>query len=212
MDQMLMMSPALTVRPGTKPIELPVDATDFVGYARRDATSRWIRTHTGDTMETIFRTRYVSIVAVIFGAIGAVLMFVIGAVTTVDAVLTYLGGHEQAAFSSDAALAATVEIVSSLDQFLLGLVLLVFAFGVYSLWIATDTAAESSRVHAPEWIKVTSITDLKVQLIEVVAVLLAVLFLKGVLSVPETVWSDLVVPIAVVLLAGSVWLIRKAGH
>ena len=163
-------------------------------------------------METIFRTRYVSIVAVIFGAIGAVLMFVIGAVTTVDAVLTYLGGHDQAAFSSDAALAATVEIVSSLDQFLLGLVLLVFAFGVYSLWIATDTAPESSRVDAPEWIKVTSITDLKVQLIEVVAVLLAVLFLKGVLSVPETVWSDLVVPIAVVLLAGSVWLIRKAGH
>jgi uncharacterized membrane protein YqhA len=209
---MLMSSPALTVRPGSKPIELPVDATEFIGYAWWDVTSRWIRADTGDTMETIFRTRYVSVVAVIFGAIGAVLMFAIGAVTTVDSVLTYFGGHDEAAFSSDAALAATVEIVSALDQFLLGLVLLVFAFGVYSLWIATDTAAESSRVHTPEWIKVTSITDLKVQLIEVVAVLLAVLFLKGVLSVPETVWSDLVVPIAVVLLAGSVWLIRKAGH
>ena len=163
-------------------------------------------------METIFRTRYVSVIAVSFGAIGAVLMFIIGAVTTVDAVVTYLGGHEDKAFSSDAALAATVEIVSALDQFLLGLVLLVFAFGVYSLWIVADTAETESRVHAPEWIKVTSVTDLKVQLIEVVAVLLAVLFLKGVLSNPQTVWSDLVVPIAVVLFAGAVWLIRKAGH
>lgn len=163
-------------------------------------------------METIFRIRYVSVIAVVFGAIGAVLMFIIGAVTTVDSVVTYFGGHEQAAFSSDAALAATVEIVSALDQFLLGLVLLVFAFGVYSLWIMPDTAEEGSKIKAPSWIKVTSVTDLKLQLIEVVAVLLAVLFLKGVLSNPETIWSDLVIPIAVVLFALTVWLIRRAGH
>jgi uncharacterized membrane protein YqhA len=166
-------------------------------------------------METIFRTRYLSVVAVVFGAVGAVLMFVIGAVTTIDAVVTYFGGHEDKAFSSDAALAATVEIVSSLDQFLLGLVLLVFAYGVYSLWVVADTAAweeQRSKMHAPDWLNVTSVTDLKVKLIEVVAVLLAVLFLKGVLKNPMTGWSDLVVPIAVILLAGTVWLIRKAEH
>lgn len=166
-------------------------------------------------METIFRARYLSVIAVIFGAIGAVLMFVIGAVTTIDAVVTYLGGHKENAFSSDAALEATVELVSSLDQFLLGLVLLVFAYGVYSLWVVADTSAwaeERTRIHVPDWISVTSVTDLKVNLIEVVAVLLAVLFLKGVLKNPVTKWSDLVVPIAVVLLAWTVWLIRKAGH
>jgi uncharacterized membrane protein YqhA len=163
-------------------------------------------------MEAIFRTRYVSVIAVVFGAIGAVLMFIIGAVTTVDSVVTYFGGHEDAAFSSDAALAATVEVVSALDQFLLGLVLLVFVFGVYSLWIMPDATEGGSQFKAPSWIKVTSVTDLKLQLIEVVAVLLAVLFLKGVLSNPETVWTDLVVPIAVVLFAWTVWLIRRAGH
>ncbi len=166
-------------------------------------------------MEIIFRTRYLSVIAVVFGAVGAVLMFVIGAVTTIDAVVTYFGGHEDKAFSSDAALSATVEIVSSLDQFLLGLVLLVFAYGVYSLWVVADTTAweeQRSKMHAPDWINVTSVTDLKVKLIEVVAVLLAVLFLKGVLKNPMTVWSDLVVPIAVILLAGTVWLIRNAEH
>lgn len=166
-------------------------------------------------METIFRTRYLSGIAVIFSAVGAVLMFVIGAVTTIDAVITYFGGHEDQAFSSDAALAATVEIVSSLDQFLLGLVLLVFAFGVYSLWVVADSATWAERrdkLHAPDWLNVDSVTDLKVKLLEVVAVLLAVLFLKGVLKNPDTAWSDLVVPIAVVLFALTVWLIRKAGH
>ncbi len=89
-------------------------------------------------METIFRTRYVSVIAVVAAAVGAVLMFVIGAVSTIDAIVTYLGGHEDKAFSTDAALAATVEVVSALDQFLLGLVLLVFAYGVYTFgWSPT---------------------------------------------------------------------------
>ena len=35
-------------------------------------------------METVFRTRYLSVIAVVFGAVGAVLMFVVGAVTTID--------------------------------------------------------------------------------------------------------------------------------
>jgi uncharacterized membrane protein YqhA len=166
-------------------------------------------------VETVFRTRYLSVIAVIFGALGAVLMFVIGAVTTIDAILTYFGGHEDSAFSSDAALAATVEIVSSLDQFLLGMVLLVFAYGVYSLWVVADStvwAEERTRLHAPDWLNIASVTDLKVKLLEVVAVLLAVLFLKGVLKNPDTAWSDLVVPISVVLFALTVWLIRRAGH
>jgi uncharacterized membrane protein YqhA len=166
-------------------------------------------------LETVFRARYLSVVAVIFGAVGAVLMFVVGAVTTIDAVVTYFGGHEDKAFSSDAALSATVEVVSALDQFLLGLVLLVFAFGVYSLWVVADSATwaeQRDRLHAPDWLNVSSVTDLKVKLLEVVAVLLAVLFLKGVLKNPVTEWSDLVVPIAVVLFALTVWLIRKAEH
>lgn len=166
-------------------------------------------------METIFRTRYLSVVAVVFGALGAVLMFAIGAVTTIDAIVTYFGGHEDSAFSSDAALGATVEVVSALDQFLLGMVLLVFAFGVYSLWVVADSATwaeQRNKLHAPDWLNVNSVTDLKVKLLEVVAVLLAVLFLKGVLKNPVTEWSDLVVPLAVVLFALTVWLIRKAEH
>lgn len=164
-------------------------------------------------MRVIFGARYLSLIAVVFAVFGAVLMFVVGAVTSVDAAVTYLGGHEEEAFSNDAALGATVELVSALDQFLFGLVLLVFAYGVYGLWGVSDTNTwneKRSRLHAPDWLAIESVTDLKVQLIEVIAVLLAVLFLKGVLLNPEVVWADLVVPLAVVLFAGTVWLIRRA--
>lgn len=42
-------SSALTVRPGPKPIELPVDATEFTNYARGDVIGDEILMHTGDT-------------------------------------------------------------------------------------------------------------------------------------------------------------------
>jgi uncharacterized membrane protein YqhA len=167
-------------------------------------------------VEAVFRVRYVSVIAVLFGAVAAVLMFFIGAVTTVKSIGVYFGSGENKAFSSDAALEATVDIVSSLDQFLLGLVLLVFAYGVYSLWVVADADAWDQRrteIRAPDWLKVNNVTDLKVKLIEVIAVLLAVLFLKGILVEPEnTTWPDLVVPIAVALLALTVWLIRQSEH
>ena len=69
---------------------------------------------------------------------------------------------------------------------------------------------QRSKLHAPDWLNAKSVTDLKVKLIEVIAVLLAVLFLKGVLANPEMVWPDLVTPLAVALFAGTIWLIGRA--
>ena len=165
-------------------------------------------------MDTIFRARYVSIVAVVFGAVGAVLMFVIGSVTTIKAIGVYFGTDEFKALSSDAALATTVDIVAALDQFLLGLVLLVFAYGVYSLWVVADREAweeERGHVRAPDWLRVNNVTDLKVKLLEVIAVLLAVLFLKAALATEEPLeWPALVIPLSVALLALTVWFIRRS--
>lgn len=135
-------------------------------------------------------------------------MFIIGAVTTIKGIYTYFGGGDVKAFSSDAALTTTIDMITALDQFLLGLVLLVFAYGVYVLWLAPDDGAD--QVQRPSWLRITTVTDLKVNLLEVIAVLLAVLFLKGVLEDSVVTWPDLVVPLAVALFAAAIWLIRRA--
>jgi len=69
-------------------------------------------------------------------------------------------------------------------------------------------------VRAPVWLRIGSVTDLKVKPIEVIVVILAVLFLKGALSVGlegvEYAWTELVIPIAVALFAFTVWVLRNA--
>ena len=167
-------------------------------------------------VKSVFAARYVSIIAVVFGAMGAVFMFVVGAVTTIKAIGVYVGTGDLKAFSSDAALEATVDVVTALDQFLLGLFLLVFAFGVYSLFVVADreTWTEArEELRAPDWLKVASVTDLKVKLLEVVAVIIAVLFLKVVLDVSKGAdlpWNAIILPAAVVLFGLTVWFFRKA--
>ena len=165
-------------------------------------------------MKHIFKVRWLAAVAVLFSAVGAAIMFIIGSVTTIKSVGVYFGLYGLAAFSSNAALKASVELIASLDQFLLGLVLLVFAYGVYGLFVVADQEKwESVRsdIRAPDWLKVTSVTDLKIKLLEVITVLLAVLFLKGILTITGgNEWTDLVIPIAVVLFGATTWLIKSA--
>ena len=141
-------------------------------------------------------------------------MFIIGSVTTIKSVGVYFGLYGLEAFSSNAALMASVELIAALDQFLLGLVLLVFAYGVFGLFVVADQEkwdSVQSDIRAPDWLKVTSVTDLKIKLLEVITVLLAVLFLKGVLTITGgNEWTDLVIPIAVVLFGATTWLIKSA--
>ncbi|GAG31981.1 unnamed protein product, partial [marine sediment metagenome] len=89
-------------------------------------------------MKHIFKVRWLAAVAVLFSAVGAAIMFIIGSVTTIKSVGTYFGLYGLDAFSSQAALKASVELIAALDQFLLGLVLLVFAYGVFGLFVVAD--------------------------------------------------------------------------
>lgn len=166
-------------------------------------------------MSALLSARYVSVIAVVFSAIGATLMFVVGAVTTIKSIGEYFGLNEAKAFSSEAALKTTIEIVSALDQFLLALVLLIFAYGVLSLFIfggAAQELAGSTERNLPDWFGIESVTDLKIKLLETIAILLAVLFLKGALELAENPlrWEDLVVPISVGIFGATIWLIKRS--
>lgn len=165
-------------------------------------------------MEAVQRLRYLTATAIAFSVLGALLMFVMGSVTMVQAAGTYAGTGDEKAWSSDAALDATVKVVTGLDQFLLALFLIIFASGVYALWWTTPSSGESDDPR-PRWLTVRTVGDLKVQLLEVIAVILAVLFLKLLLEVTkaaELPWTLLVIPAGVLFLSTSIWLIRSSEH
>jgi uncharacterized membrane protein YqhA len=156
--------------------------------------------------------RWMTVIAAVGATCGAVLMFIIGARSTYDAFDIYLTGRGDA--EGHAGIDATPRWVSSLDEFLFGLVLLFFAYGVLVLFVVRDQDAWQRRADEtgiPQWMQIRGIGELKAKLLEVVIVLFAVSFLDVALEQQsELEWSLLVIPIAMVATGFVVWLLRES--
>jgi uncharacterized membrane protein YqhA len=154
--------------------------------------------------------RLITFLAVFASSLGAFLMIGIGLKETVVAARTLLLGTDTALPSGDA---TAVHLVSALDRFLMGVVLLYFAFGVYLLFIRPDRRPEELGI--PSWLQVDGIGQLKQTLAEVIIVILFVLFLRVALESyiaqgPDMSWPAvlklLTLPVAIFLLSAALKL------
>jgi uncharacterized membrane protein YqhA len=148
---------------------------------------------------TVDRLRYVSLVAVVSSGLGSILMFLIGAFKTSLAYLAYFSGGiiHQPDLSTKQAI---TYMVQAIDIFLVGLVLMIFAGGIYQLFICR-VESDSSRINS--WVNVTSITQLKRILVELIIVILFVKTLEGALVIEPGAykWEQLVLPLGILMLA-----------
>lgn len=154
-------------------------------------------------LTAIARTRFISGLAVISSLIGALLMFWIGTLNTLKSVaIAFKFSAEARAVAAEADITelAAVQLLESLDNFLVGLAFLYFAYGIYSLFLSSDRLPAG----VPDWLQVNSIGTLKKSLLEVVVVLLSVAFVKGLferLIDGALSWELLVVPLSIVAIA-----------
>lgn len=149
------------------------------------------------------RLRFASAIAVVFSTIGTLLMFVVGAEKTIKALRIYFLGDQLTTNPPppphlDSTDQAMIAVVESIDAFLIGLVLTIFAVGVYHLFIRTVPSSPGTA----SWLHVSSVEQLKKGLLEVILVVLSVMFLREMLFLGEA-WSfeALTIPAGVALLA-----------
>lgn len=170
-----------------------------------------------DLLRAFFSLRYISIIAVISSFIGAVLLFILGALKIAGAVGVMLFSGQ--AFNMmmevqgpDSATSAVVLLViNSIDIFLFALVLLIFSYGIFELFVAT--VPRDSGNEYPSWIRIRSISQLKNYLVLVIITILFVQFLEIVIVNGDKLlnWEAIALPVAILCLAGSVYFMR-AGH
>lgn len=159
-------------------------------------------------MRLFFQVRYVAVIAVLASLAGALLLFLIGGFHTFEAFLIALGLKEMA--GQDGMQTAVVQIIESLDNFLLGFVLLYFAYSTYFLFVAKENTPETrDKVDMPQWLKVEDLGHMKRVLLEVILVLLAVFFLKLVITEENALeWTVLIIPITIIAIAVSLKLVN----
>lgn len=161
----------------------------------------------------LFSFRYVSWIAIVCSIAGSLLMFLIGALKTYKAFAIFLFGkvpHESLSRLKPVG-AATTYLIKSLDAFLIALVLLIFSYGVYSLFISKHSEIDKSG--ALKWIRIPTIAHLKNTLAEIIIVILFVKFLEvALLNLDNLTWNLFVLPGSILLLSLSLKFLGLRGQ
>ena len=104
-----------------------------------------------------------------------------------------------------------IHIAESVDALLFSLVLLVLAIGTNSLFLAGSD--EQQRL--PEWMRVKSLTGLKLLLWEAILATLVVTAATSLIAaIPDLEFRHLILPVAVLILSVSYFLLKRveANH
>ena len=122
----------------------------------------------------VVSSRFFTVLAVIGSLAASILMFFLGLFNIYEA-FRY-GLNKGAKGNSPFGTEAVISVIEGLDRFLIAIVLLYFAYGVYSLFIHPEEAEEELAL--PAWLRVRQIGQLKQVVAEVIIVVLFVLFLR----------------------------------
>lgn len=163
----------------------------------------------------ILGSRYLTAVAVLGSLAGSLLMFLLGLRNIYQAFLYWWPSATVPGIEVPPETASVISIITGLDRFLIAIVLLYFAYGVYSLFVRAEE--EETQLSLPAWLHVKQIGQLKQVVAEVIIVILFVLFLRLALQAfhePDgaMTWEQivglLVLPACTLLLAAALRLVR----
>ncbi len=133
-------------------------------------------------LEKIFETglwssRFITLLAVVFGVLGAIVLFVVASADVFNVCVSaykyyFLGVHAE-----DFHTFVVSKIIGAVDLYLIGVVLLIFGFGIYELFISQiDVASEKGKI-----LNIASLDQLKDKIAKVIVMVLIVNFFQRVL-------------------------------
>jgi uncharacterized membrane protein YqhA len=142
--------------------------------------------------------RYMVVIAVLGLLVAALMTFVWGAYGVFDFARTLLEGEEAAGL---------VSLLQMIDRFLLATVILVFAVGLWELFV--------SDLDLPEWLEIKSLDDLKSKLGDVIVLVVSIKTLEKLTTLKDPLDALLYAAAGGIIIVGlvltsAIRLTRKA--
>lgn len=161
----------------------------------------------------LWSTRLVILLAVIFGLIGAVVLFVVASIdiyeTTAYVISTYASGAHPEHFHDD----IVGGLIGAVDLYLIGVVLLIFAFGIYELFISDLEVAKNDQGKDNQLLVVDSLDQLKDKISKVIVMVLVVGFFQKVGHSTFTGALELLyLALSITAVAVGLYFLSKVGN
>jgi uncharacterized membrane protein YqhA len=156
----------------------------------------------------LFNSRLIVVLAVIGSLVSSVLMFVNGTIQIVRAAREFV----HAPTAPDAGEELSVMLISSVDSYLFATVLLIFAMGVYELFISKIDPASRTAESRPNWLAIHILDDLKSAVGKVILMILIVRLFESAVEIKYQSPLDLLwLGLSVVFVSLALFLVH-AGH
>lgn len=154
-------------------------------------------------MKRLLRYRILYIIISVFCALNALVFVFIGALKAIHGYTVIIR-----AFATGEPGGAGLYLLQSLDSFLIGLVLLIFAFGIYRIFVQ-----HQEQEGLPPWLhEINNLRDLKLMLWEAIIMVMLIFSMSYMYTHrAEANWTFLILPGVIFLVAISYFLMKKAG-
>ena len=158
----------------------------------------------------IWNSRFIVLLAVIFGLLGAIILFIVAsmdiwgvAVYTFNTIITHAhpeGFHED----------IVAGIIGAVDLYLIAVVMFIFSFGLYELFISDIEAAAGKN--GSKLLAIDSLDQLKDKIAKVIVMVLVVNFFQRVLHTNFTTALEMLYfALSIAALAVGLYFLGKVG-
>lgn len=155
----------------------------------------------------LWRFRLFTLLPVFFGLLSTLNFFVLGSLEITSGILYSFKPGSITEHTND----IIGKIIGGIDYYLIGVVLLIFSFGIYELFISPiDIRFRHKEVRI---LQISSLDQLKHKILQVIVMVLVISFFKKVLSVEPKNFLDLMYyAIAILVIAISSYLMHLQSH
>lgn len=160
----------------------------------------------------LWRSRFFTLLAVVFSMLGAIILFIVASLDiwgVLVMIWDLLVHHTHPEHLHEDVVSA---IIGAVDLFLIAIVMLIFAMGVYELFISKIDEAEAAD-SGSEVLKIQSLDQLKDKIAKVIVMVLVVSFFQRVL---HTKFSGALEMLyfsgSILLLALALYFLHKGEH
>ena len=154
--------------------------------------------------KAIWNFRFVIFIVVFALLISSLAAFYLGVHSTIKAFSEITHSYQEG--RSLGTNVVIVYLISSIDEFLLGIILIIIALGVYELFISKIDFIDEGKLLYPKWLTFHSLEELKAALTKVIIIILMVYFFKSV------VMMEFNTPLSILYLSIGISLIALANY
>ncbi len=161
----------------------------------------------------MWQTRLFVLFAVIFGLLGSIVLFVVASMDIFEVlkytISVYSNGLHPENFHEE----IVSKIIGAVDLYLIAVVMLIFAFGIYELFISKiDAACNEENENCSTILAIHSLDQLKDKIAKVIIMVLVVNYFQRVLHTTyQTPLELLYFALAITALAVGLYFLSKVG-